>query len=402
VNLGRALGSFTEDSVVAVGRDTRSSGPLLESAFISGVLSSGRVVVELGVVPTPTIGVATAEYGTGIMVTASHNPPDYNGFKFFGRRGAFSPKEEDRLEEIFYNKKFKSDAGGSLRHEDYTERHIKLILDKVGCAQGVRVLLDCAGGAGSTVTPALLRRMGCEVTVINTRMDGAFPHGLEPTSENLKETCKLAREGNYDLGLAHDGDADRTCAIDSKGNLVEWDSFLSVLAYGLDTVVTTVDASMRIEDVCRHVVRTKVGDVWVAEAIRNHKADFGGEPSGTFIFPDVHVFPDGIAAAARAVKLVADGVFYKRLSEIKSYPMARLKIPCANENKEKAAAALKKIIDEDYSDVDGIRISREKSWVLLRPSGTEPYFRITAEGRTQRDLDEIVSEAKKWLDGAMT
>ncbi len=402
VNLGRALGAYSKDASVAVGRDTRASGPLLESAFVSGVLSAGRDVVELGVVPTPTVGVATAEYGTGVMVTASHNPPDYNGFKFWNRRGAFRPEEEMRLEKVFSERTFSEAGAGSARKEDYIERHIRLITRKVGGASGVRVLVDCAGGAGSTITPILLKRMGCEVTPINTNRDGRFPHGLEPTAENLAETCKLVGSGGYDIALAHDGDADRTCAINCHGRLVEWDSFLSVLAYGLDTVVTTVDASMRIEDVCKRVVRTRVGDVWVAEAIRENKADFGGEPSGTYIFPDVHLFPDGITAAAKAVKLVADGVFYERLSEIKSYPMARLKIPCENERKEGTLQKLTHVITEDYSDVDGIRIARENAWVLLRPSGTEPYFRITAEGRTKEALDAIVSDAKGWLVRAMS
>lgn len=401
VNLGRALGSYVKGDAVAVGRDTRKSGPTIESAFISGVLSTGKDVVELGVVPTPTVGVATAEYGTGVMVTASHNPPDYNGFKLWNTQGAFKPEEEKNVEKIFYDKKYVSKEGASIREEDFVEKHIQLILDAVGKADGVKVLVDCSGGAGSTVTPALLERMGCKVTAINTNVDGVFPHELEPTAENLSETCRLVKDGDYDIGLAHDGDADRTCAISGDGVMVEWDSFLSVLAYGLDTVVTTVDASMRIEDVARNVVRSPVGDVYVVEEIRNHNADFGGEPSGTFIFPYIHFFPDGVATAAKAAKLVSNRLFYKRLSKIKSYPMTRLKIPCENEKKDIALEKLESVVTEDYSSVDGIRIGRENAWVLLRPSGTEPYFRITAEGRTKKELDEIVGEAKTWLSKAM-
>ncbi|MFH1789117.1 MAG: phosphoglucosamine mutase [Candidatus Altiarchaeota archaeon] len=401
VNLGRAVGSYAVGDVVAVGRDTRASGPVIESAFISGVLSTGKDVVELGVVPTPTVGVATAEYGAGVMVTASHNPPDYNGFKLWNTRGALRPEEERKVEKIFYDGEYASKEGASIREEDFVEKHIQLILDTVGSADGVKVLVDCSGGAGSTVTPALLERMDCEVTSVNTNRDGVFPHGLEPTAENLAETCRLVRDGDYDIAFAHDGDADRTCAISGDGVMVEWDSFLSVLAYGLDTVVTTVDASMRVEDVANKVVRSPVGDVYVVEEIRNHNADFGGEPSGTFIFPDVHYFPDGVATAAKAAKLVAEGLFYERLSEVKSYPMTRLKIDCKNEKKGKTLMNLKRVITEDYSDIDGIRIARENAWVLLRPSGTEPYFRITAEGRNKKELDGIVSQAKNWLNEAM-
>jgi len=402
VNLGKALGSYTKDKVVAIGRDTRSSGPLVESSFISGVLSTGKDVVELGVVPTPTVGVATSEYGTGIMVTASHNPPEYNGFKFWGKSGALRPSEEEKVEKIFFEKNFKEGGSGSLQSKDYIEKHIDLILNTVGRADGVKVLIDCAGGAGSTITPTLLDRMGCVVTTINDNVDGVFPRDLEPTAENMIQTCEVVRKGDFDIAFAHDGDADRTCAIDGNGILVEWDSFLSVLAFDLDTVVTTVDASMRIDDVAKNVVRTRVGDVWVAEEIRKNNADFGGEPSGTFIFPDIHIYPDGIAAAAKAASLVGSGLFYQRLSEIKSYPMTRLKIPCENEKKETTLTKLKEIIDEEYSEVDGIRISRDNSWTLLRPSGTEPYFRITAEGRTSQDLDGIIADSKKWLEAAMT
>ena len=401
VNLGRAMGSYMGGDTLAVGRDTRSSGPLLESAFISGVLSTGKDVVELGVCPTPTVGVATSDYGAGIMVTASHNPADYNGFKFWNTEGAFPPSEEAKIEELFHNKKFSEAEAGTTRSEDYIEKHINLILKEVGTAKGVKVLLDCSGGAGSTVTPLLLERMGCEVTAVNTNVDGVFPHGLEPTAENLSETCAQVAEGDFDVAFAHDGDADRTCAIAGDGMMIEWDSFLSALAYGLDTVVTTVDASMRIEDVAENVVRSPVGDVFVVEKIRKSGAQFGGEPSGTFIFPDIHFYPDGVATVAKAAKLVAEGVFYERLSEIKSYPMTRLKIPCPNEKKSEVMDKVTETVSEEYTAIDGIRIQREDAWVLLRPSGTEPCFRITAEGRSQKDLDEIVSDAEKWVAGAL-
>ncbi|MBM3309635.1 MAG: phosphoglucosamine mutase [Candidatus Altiarchaeales archaeon] len=403
VNLGKTLGGLASSKTVAVGRDTRSSGILLESAFISGLLSTGKNVVELGIVPTPTVGVATAEYGTGVMVTASHNPPEYNGFKFFSKKGAYSLKEEEELEKRFYSKKFKTNKAGILAEEDFTERHVDLILRKVGkCNRKIKVVLDCAGGAGSAVTPKLLEKMGCEVIALNTNRDGRFPHELEPREENLVELCKTVRKKKADIGFAHDGDADRAAAVASNGRMVEWDSFLSILAYGLDKVVTTVDASMRIEDVCKKVFRTPVGDVAVADAIRKQNADFGGEPSGTFIFPDVHIFPDGVSCIAKAVKLASEGKFYERLEKVKSYPMERLKIPCENAKKEKTMKKLKTLIDEKYSDLDGIRIAREDSWILIRPSGTEPYMRITAEGRDEVSLQNILTEVQGWVRKAMS
>ncbi|MDD5111433.1 MAG: phosphopentomutase/phosphoglucosamine mutase [Candidatus Altiarchaeota archaeon] len=401
-DLGRALGTYSNDRTVAVGRDTRKTGPELERIFTAGLLETGHDVVALGIVPTPTVGVATAMYGTGVMVTASHNPPDYNGFKFFSKDGTYGPAEESMIEGIIGSKSFKAGARGRTSGEDFVGRHINLILKTVGvCDRRTRVVLDCAGGAGSAVTPRLLKEMGCDVVTLNTNQDGVFPHELEPREENLAELSLAVRKAKADIGLVHDGDADRAAAVGRDGKMIEWDSFLSVLAYGLKTVVTTVDASMRIEDVCKKVVRTPVGDVAVADAIRKHNADFGGEPSGTFIFPDVHQYPDGVACVAKAVKLVSSGEFYERLGKIKSYPMTRLKLPCENDRKDEIMEKLKTIINEDYSDLDGIRIARQNGWILLRPSGTEPYMRITAEGRDKKELDAIVDEGRNWLAKAM-
>lgn len=398
--LGRAVGSSVE-TPVAVGRDTRESGPRLEAAFIPGLTDSGRDVVRLGVVPTPTVGVACAKLGTGVVVTASHNPPDYNGFKLFSRTGAFTPSEEGRVEAAFAGGKF-TEGKGAVSEADYVPSHIRLIMDRVGEADGVRVLLDCAGGAGSAVTPELLSRMGCAPSVINDRRDGVFPHPLEPTAKNLEATCALVEKAGVDIGFAHDGDADRTCAIGRDGRLIEWDTFLTALASQYDRVVTTVDASMRIEEFCRKVYRVPVGDVAVSEGIRRYDAGFGGEPSGTYIFPDVHAFPDGVAAVAKAAKLVADGVFYRLVGEIPSYPMERLKIPCPEARKEKAMEGLRRMLaGRDYSDVDGIRVTVDDGWVLFRPSGTEEYLRITAEAKTRERLDAILKDGREWVRKAL-
>jgi phosphoglucosamine mutase len=397
--LGRALGSM-EKMPVAVGRDTRSSGPDLEGELVDGLTSSGCLVSLLDVVPTPTVGVATKDHGVGVVITASHNPPEYNGFKLLDKKGAFWPERECELERILEGKGFKNGIG-SYQKRDYRSLHIKKIVDCVGDADGVRVLLDCAGGAGSTVTPSLLEGMGCKTNVVNDNLDGVFPHPLEPTAENLKDTCRCVAKSEVDICFAHDGDADRTCAIDGDGKLIEWDTFLTCLATGHKRVVTTVDASMRIEDFAGKVIRVAVGDVAVAEGIRKHKAGFGGEPSGTYIFPDIHMFPDGVAAAAKAARMVAEGEFYRLVSEIPSYPMERVKIPVESHEKKKIMENLKEVLKgEPYTSVDGYRIAYDSGWVLLRPSGTEDYMRITAEAENKEGLDKRVAHAKEWVKKA--
>ncbi|MBD3261144.1 MAG: phosphoglucosamine mutase [Candidatus Altiarchaeales archaeon] len=402
LELGKALGSYADCEACAVGRDTRASGPRIQEAFVSGVLSTGVNVVKAGIVSTPTLGVATAEYGSGVMVTASHNPPEYNGFKFFSPQGALDSDSEYQLEGVYREKKFVSRQEGIYWEQDFIERHAELIISKTGyVGDSVRVLVDCAGGAGSTITPQLLERMGASVSAINTSQDGVFPHPLEPSAENLEETCRIVREGDFDIAFAHDGDADRACAIDSDGKLIEWDSFLSVLAFDKKRVVTTVDASMRLNEVCKNVVITAVGDVAVAQAVRQYDADFGGEPSGTFIFPDVHIFPDGVATIAKATKMVSDGLFYSFLHEIPSYPMQRVKVPCRDEAKKQAMISLKKNLDREYFDLDGVRVELDEGWILIRPSGTEPFIRITCEAKDEKKLSNYVQLGTKWVKSAL-
>lgn len=407
LKLGAALGSYTNDKEVALGRDTRNSSEALQYSFSLGLMYTGHNPIDLGVVPTPTVGVAALDYGTGVMITASHNPPEYNGFKFWSKDGAYNPQQEKTVEEIFHCGKFRHvswDRIGRLGRKEnvYIEKHRNLILDYVDSVEKkIKVLIDCAGGAGSALTPMLLEEMGCEVKAINTNQDGVFPHLLEPTKENLKETLKTVRESNVDIGLVHDGDADRTAAVGRDGSLIDWDDLLAVLSYGKKKVVTTVDASMRVEDVCSKVIRTPVGDVAVSNAIYSEKADFGGEPCGAFIFPKVHLFPDGPLTAAVIAKMVSEGRFYETLRKIKHYPTERVKIPCDEKDKARIMSGVKKIVEhgnfKEVSFIDGVRVSTDDGWALIRPSGTEAYMRITAEGKNQKSLEKLVSEGRKWI-----
>jgi len=402
-NLSLTVGTFSKDKDIAIGMDTRKSSPRLKDEFIQGLNSTGHGVVDLGIVPTPTLAIASEDYGTGVMVSASHNPPEWNGFKLCSGGMAFLPEQEREIEKLFYSKNFKTGSTGSrIKEDNYIEKHIDRILKAVGVlSRRVRVLLDCANGSGSVLTPGLLEMMGCDVIAINTDLDGEFPHGLEPTAENLREVCKEVRNSGAEVGIVHDGDADRTAAISGEGDVIEWDSLLAVLAYRKNKVITTVDASMRVEDSCSEVIRTPIGDVAVANAIKKEGADFGGEPSGSFIFPEVHLFPDGPLTAAKIIKLVSERKFYEILSGIRSYPMKRLKIPCEEGSKDRIMEKLKFIMPENFDNTDGIRVGRGNGWVLIRPSGTEPCIRITAEGRDRVALDELLGEVYGWLEEAV-
>jgi phosphoglucosamine mutase len=422
LDLGLVLATQLKNSgTVVVGKDPRTSSDLLESCLVSGLLSGGCDVKRLGVVPTPAVSFAVHKLNAkaGVMITASHNPPEYNGVKFWGSDGmAYTPEQEEAIERIYFGKRMKPvawDRIGKISEIDILSSYINKIAGAVKLKRSYKVVVDCGNGAGSVVTPHLLQRLGCKVVTLNSQLDGFFPgRGLEPSPENLGELCGVVKSIGADLGIAHDGDADRVAAVDELGRVAQPDKLLALIsAHQLkrkrDAVVTTVDASSVVDDYVAErggkVVRTRVGDVSVAAAIKKHKAVFGGEPSGAWIFPDVHLVPDGPLAAAKILELLDSTG--KKLSELvttlSEYPTARERVKCPNERKAGTMKKLGPRLKKEFSSVakvltiDGIRLELTDGWVLVRPSGTEPYIRVTAEGRTQARVKEITDKAVKTL-----
>lgn len=249
---------------------------------------------------------------------------------------------------------------------------------------------------------------------LNCQPDGFFPGRMpEPSAANLQELMKMVKATGADVGIAHDGDADRMVAIDNVGNLADFDKLLSLIAADIGgCVVTTVDASSTI-DLCLkndgEVIRTKVGDVHVADAIDKHHASFGGEPSGTWIHPDFCMCPDGILSALRVVSLVQKkGPLSELLRDVPSFPTLREKINCKESQKDKIMEKVEEEFPQLFADVveanliDGVRISMEDgSWILIRPSGTEPYIRITLGGRTTGEAGNLMKKSKKFMGGLL-
>ena len=425
LDLGLALATHLggEGSVV-LGKDPRTSSDMFESCLISGLLSGGCDVKRLGIVPTPAVSFAIRRLDAkaGVMITASHNPPEYNGIKFLGSDGtAYTPEQEGAIERIYFGKRMKPaawDRIGKIGAVDVLPSYIDELAGAVELKRGYKVVVDCGNGAGSLVTPYLLRKLGCEVVTLNSQLDGFFPgRGLEPSPENLGELCSVVKSIGADLGIAHDGDADRAAAVDELGRVAQPDKLLALIsAHQLrrkeEIVVTTVDASSVVDDRVAErggkVVRTRVGDVSVAVAIKKHKAIFGGEPSGAWIFPSVHLVPDGPLAAAKILKLL--DLTAKKLSELldalPEYPTVREKLACPNERKARTMKKLEPKLKKEFPDaealtIDGIRLELKDGWVLVRPSGTEPYIRVTAEGRTPARAKEIAGKAAKILKGTM-
>ena len=417
LKMGRALSTLLGPGHdIVVGYDSRTSNQMLEKALIAGILEGGCDVLSLGMAPTPLVGYATMKLGdAGVMITASHNPPQDNGIKVWNKNGmAYRPNQERELEKIISDETFSNASWeniGKVKDIKNTSReYVKDLLDYAHIKPGLKVVVDCASGAASYLSPLILRKAGCEVVTLNSQPDGFFPGRLpEPSEANLQELMKMVKATQSDLGIAHDGDADRMIAIDEKGNMADFDKLVSLMAREVGgRVVTTVDASNSI-DMCLEgkgeVIRTKVGDVHVAEAIEENDASFGGEPSGTWIHPDFCMCPDGILSALRIATLVSEkGPLSKLLDEVPSFPTLREKINCEEFQKkmimEKTEAEFAKLF-EDVSEVnliDGVRLSLENgSWVLIRPSGTESYVRITLGGKTDLEAQKLMDKSKAFM-----
>ncbi len=421
IELGLALATHLGNSgTVIVGRDPRLSGEMLEDSLVSGILSGGCEVRRAGMVPTPVLAFAVRLLGAnaGAMITASHNPPEYNGVKFWDSEGvAFAPAVEKEIERIFYEKSGKRVGWqklGRVGNVDASSGYLKMVTEGIKLSKSYKVVVDCGNGAASPLTPVLLRRIGCKVVSLNCQPDGNFPgRGLEPNEGNLKELSEIVSATGADIGIAHDGDADRAAAVDEKGNFANEDKLLAAVASRNvrkgDIVVTTVESSKVVYDAVGKkggkVVKTPVGDVSVAEAVKKNSAVFGGEPSGAWIFPEVHLAPDGPLSAIRILQLLDSSS--KKLSEIlgalPDYPTIRKKMACPNEKKSETMRKIGKELRAEFKgaeilEIDGVRLDLDEGWVLVRPSGTEPYIRITAEGKTEKTAKELVERASEILN----
>lgn len=426
MDLGLALATQLDNSgTVVVGKDQRTSSDMLESCMISGLLSGGCDIKRLGTVPTPVVGFATRRTGAkaGVMITASHNPPEYNGFKLWNNSGmAYAPQFEDEIERIYFEGQMKRvgwDQIGGISSVEILNDYMDEVAATVKVKNKHRVVVDCGNGTGSLVSPYLFRRLGCKLTTLNSHLDGFAPgRDIEPSPENLEELCSVVKSTGANLGIAHDGDADRVVAVDELGRVAQADKLLALVAAHQvhrkgDVVVTTVDASSVVDESVGKrngkVVRTHVGDVSVASAIKEHGAVFGGEPSGAWIFPEVHLAPDGPLASVKILELMDSTG--KRLSELldalPEYSTVREKVACPNERKSETMKKLEVGLKKGFSGVtnvltiDGVRLELEDGWVLVRPSGTEPYIRVTAEGKTQARASELASRAAKILKRSM-
>jgi phosphoglucosamine mutase len=410
--IGQAVGNLYDQ--VVVGWDARTSSPLLGNAAISGLLSAGADAYVAGFVSTPTLAHAAKELKAGIMITASHNPPTDNGVKLWNPDGSsFGSTQMEEVEKLLLESGISGvswDEVGHLHTIDWAvERHMNSISEIIGKLEGT-VVVDCGNGTTTNITPYLLRRLGCKVITLNGQPDGSFPgRSSEPTEENTRILAKMVVESGANIGIAHDGDGDRTVAVDETGRFADGDALMPLLSKleGKSSIVVPINASMAVDRYLDNVqvVRCRVGDVYVSEKIKEVNAEFGGEPSGTWVFPRSSFCPDGIFAAARLVQIVQERPLSEYLAEIPKFSVIRKRVDMdpvkSSESMDKIGEGLKALNPQELSDMDGYRAVFENGWILLRPSGTEPKLKIVIEGDTEENAQTLFQNAMTIVKGVL-
>ena len=416
--VGLAVAAYAKAKKAVVACDTRVSAGMLQDALVSGLMSSGTDVYLAGTVPTPALAYVTRQLGAdaGFMLTASHNPPQYNGIKVFRPDSlSYVDADQEAVERnVAENAYLFADwrSLGKTVQFDASRIYLEMALKAVKLKKQWRVVVDPGCGATFHVAPALLKNLGCKVTALNAQPDGYFPaRKSEPTAESLKDLASTVKALGADLGVAFDGDGDRVAFVDEKGKFMDFDRSLAAYAAytlkqaGGGTVVTNVEASMCVETMAKKfrgkVVRTKVGDIYVSEAIKQSGAVFGGEPCGAWVHPKLHFCPDGPLSAALMLKALEDEdkTLSQFVGSVPEYITQRENIACRNEQKYKVIAKLQPVLKAafpdytDFSTVDGVRLSLKRGWLLVRASGTEPLIRLTVEGESSGVANDISRKA---------
>ncbi|MBE6515175.1 MAG: phosphopentomutase/phosphoglucosamine mutase [Methanocorpusculum parvum] len=375
---------------IVLATDTRTSRSTLSDAILSGLISGGAEVSFGGIAPTPSVALAAGQADAGVMITASHNPENYNGYKLFRPDGSsYTVSQQEEIERRVAEPVYAAwDKQGTVSPADIITPHKEKILAEITVPENMTVVVDCGNGAGGQITPDVLGADGAKVIPVNCDPSGKFARPSEPLEKNLLHIPELIRKAGASCAVVNDGDADRMMAFDNLGRYVDGDSLLALFAKYLDAkqVVTTVDASMSIEEVAE-VHRTPVGDSFVSEELLSW-GTFGGEPSGSWIFPKHSLCPDGPYAAALFAEISSEWNVAEELDALPKYTILRDAVMTPN-GKE-----IMGILGAE-NPTDGIRFADDNGWYLIRASGTEPKVRCTAEGRTKED-------AKRMLEAGMS
>jgi phosphomannomutase/phosphoglucomutase len=424
LRLGAAIATyFGEGSRILVGRDVRAGGDMLVSAVVAGLLSAGARVYYAGYAPTPAIqyAVRAEGYDGGVIVTASHNPPEYNGVKVVGPTGIEVERDaERRIEEIYFEQRFRRVPWTLLLHDvrrddAVVDLYVKAVVDSVDSEairrRGFKVVVDCANSVTALTTPYVLRSLGVRVVSVNCHLDPLFPgREPEPTPATLAETARIVRELGADLGVGHDGDGDRAILIDERGTVWWGDRSGTLLAaYAAEKmkdaprrVYTAVSSSTLVEEYLRsygiEVRWTPVGAVNISYALLREGGVAGFEENGGYIHPPHQLVRDGAMKVALFLEMmVRENARASQLfARLPAYYAVKTKIPMSRELAVKAVEEVKRMF-EGYRmvTIDGVKVFGEGWWVLVRPSGTEPVLRIMVEARTPEEAKRLADQVSR-------
>jgi phosphomannomutase len=424
-----ALGAWARGTVrpsVVLGRDARTSGAMFTRAAAAGLMSVGVDVIDLGIVPTPTVQLAVEHHhaAAGLILTASHNPIEWNALKFVGPDGIFLDAQAGgavrALAEQGPPRAGWSDLGSAREDPGAIERHLDAILalpmlDLAAIrARRFLVALDCVRGAGAGAILPLLERLSCRVHGINLEMDGRFPRAPEPVPENLGELSALVKTTGADIGLAVDPDVDRLALVDETGTPIGEDYTLAFAVKAVldrrrtdgitPTVVVNLSTSLVVEDAARaggaRLVRAPVGEANVARTIRDERALIGGEGNGGVMLPQLHIGRDAPLGVALILHLLAQtGVTLSRLvAESPRYTIVKAKAPRGSDLPPLYQRLRQRFSDAAADERDGLRLAWSDRWLHVRPSGTEPIVRLIAEAPSRAEAEALVAAGRELLD----
>ena len=406
--VGNAAGSLCKKLVLA--RDTRSTSPILAQALAAGAMAAGCSVIDIGAVPTPLLAYATMkENCDGAMITASHNPPEYNGIKLFSQGMEYTRAQEKKIESLVAPGEKISEwkSAGQMSVKDYSKEYVFYLLTKADSSAiksvAPKVLVDAGNAAAYKLGPELLEAAGCVVVRHYCDKPGEFKRNLEPQAATLvkKEKC--------DFGIAFDGDGDRAIAIDEAGVVLPLDVQLAIFCRhflcksktGSRRIISTVEASLSVRETVESlggtVSITPVGSLHVAEEVKKQGAIFGGEPCGEYVFPFATPCAEGMLSALIIAEIFStEGRLSALASGIKTYSMDRRKYKCPAGKKDAImqSIAARPQLEGKLSTVDGLRYDFDDGWLLIRASGTEPAIRLTCEAKSQKRLAEIAQRAE--------
>jgi phosphomannomutase/phosphoglucomutase len=428
LDLSRAVAQYVNyQSPVLTGCDGRISSPAFLNLVNAGLSACGCSVETIGRAPTPAVEFLTRKWGmkAGVIVTASHNPPEYNGVKVIGADGIELDRDQESVvEKLYYERRWKLaewDRVGQITTgrdwlEDYAGSVLAQVDSEIVKPRRLKVVVDPGNGVGILATPKVLELLGCEVATINAKIDGHFPaRPSEPLPEHLGALCEAVKANKADYGIAHDGDADRAILVDERGLAHYGDKLFALVAIHVlgrkpkATVVTPVSSSQVIDDVVEQhggsVEWTKVGSVYVSHIMERIKAPLGGEENGGIFYAGHHPVRDGAMTAALVAEILASEKrkLSELLDDLPQYHNRKAKIQCADERKATTLDQVKKHYSGlKMNEIDGAKVwFPDNSWILIRPSGTEPILRVFSESKNPERADQLLNEAMTVVKNAI-